>query len=378
MTSLTNSELLRYTRQITLPQVGINGQEKLKNASVLCIGAGGIGSPVLLYLAAAGIGKIGIVDDDVIELSNLQRQILYTTNHCNQKKANIAKQQLLAMNENIKIHTYEQRLNSDNVFDIIPLYQIVIDGSDNYATRYLASDVCQIHKITLISASLFQFSGQLLTFYYAEEDAACYRCLYPNPPPAGIIQNCADAGIIGSVAGILGTLAATQAIKVILNTNQQDKNKLFVFNGLHFELEKYSFTKKIDCALCAGNTSFAQLPRYEENFCSSISSKQITIMQLLDNQRKNKNILLVDVRSHLERNFGFIPNSIHVPLENIPTLDVNQAIFKHKDAIILYCRSGVRSARAAQLLHEKGLENIYNLAGGIIEWGKHNKTTKLV
>ncbi len=373
MTALTTPELLRYSRQITLPQVGVNGQQQLKNASILCIGAGGIGSPVLLYLAAAGIGKIGIIDDDVIELSNLHRQVLYTTDHCGQSKVDIAKQQLLANNDKIQIHTYSERLNVNNAFDIISQYQIVIDGSDNYATRYLASDVCQINKITLISASLFQFSGQLLTLYYTQEDAACYRCLYPNPPPAGLMQNCADAGIIGSVAGILGTMAATQAIKVVLNADQNDKNKLFIFNGLNFELEKFSFVKRADCVLCAANAPFAQLPRHEENFCSNMDMdvKQITVAQLIDYQTKN--ILLVDVRSHLERNLGHIPNSIHIPMEDFSALDVNQANFQNKDAIILYCKSGLRSAHVAQLLQEKGLSNVYNLAGGIIAWGKIKK-----
>lgn len=370
MTALTTSELRRYSRQMILPQVGLSGQEKLKNTSILCIGAGGIGSPALLYLAAAGVGTIGIIDDDVVELSNLQRQILYNIQHCDQKKVDIVKQQLLALNKNIKIHTYDQRLNAKNAFDIIPHYQIVIDGSDNYATRYLANDVCQFKKITLISASLFQWSGQLLTFYFSEKDTACYRCLYPNPPPQGVTQNCVDAGIIGSVAGILGTMAATQAIKIILSTSSEDKNKLFVFNAHNFDLEKYFFTKRSDCELCAGNISFAQLPRYQENFCSSIIVKSLSIPQLLEFQRKNKNILLVDVRSHLERLLGYIPGSIHIPLENISTLDVNQTSFENKDGIVLYCKSGVRSAHAAQLLQEKGLANVYNLNGGIVEWKK--------
>lgn len=264
MTTLTSSELLRYSRQISLAQVGTQGQEKLKNTSILCIGAGGIGSPVLLYLAAAGVGKIGIIDNDVVELSNLQRQVLYKSEHCGQNKTLVAKQQLLTLNENIQIDTYCERLNINNAFDIISQYQIVIDGSDNYATRYLASDVCQIKKITLVSASLLQFNGQLLTLYYSQNDTACYRCLYPNPPPSGLIQNCADAGIIGSVAGILGTMAATQAIKVVLDINQNDKNKLFVFDGLTCELNKYNFAKRADCILCGNHVSFENLPRYEK------------------------------------------------------------------------------------------------------------------
>ncbi len=368
MVSLTEDELLRYRRQISLPQVGVNGQEQLKNASVLCIGAGGIGSPALLYLTAAGIGTIGIVDDDVVELSNLQRQILYATEDCGQKKVTAAKQQLLAINPHLQIHTYAERLNPGNAFDVIPHYQIVIDGSDNYATRYLASDVCQISKITLISASLFQFSGQLLTFYYGQKDTACYRCLYPTPPPPGLMQNCADAGIIGSVAGILGTMAATQAIKVLLNTQPHDKNKLFIFNGLTLELEKYSFSKKADCVLCAKETPFEKLPRSEAPFCSHKKIKEISVKQLAAYQTQNKKMLLIDVRSSLERTFGYIPDSIHIPMENITQIDPAKTEFQNKDAIVLYCKSGLRSAHAAKILQEIGLENIYNLAGGIIDW----------
>lgn len=370
MATLTHAELLRYARQISLPQLGTQGQEKLNNTAVLCIGAGGIGSPVLLYLAAAGIGKIGIIDDDVVELSNLQRQVLYDTVHCGQKKALVAKQQLLALNEHLQITTYTERLTPKNAFDILPHYQIVIDGSDNYATRYLASDVCQIKKISLISASLFQFSGQLLTLAYPEEDSACYRCLYPNPPPAGLIQNCAEAGIVGSLAGILGTMAATQAIKVALNIHQQDKNKLFVFNGLNFELAKYNFAKRSDCILCSGKSSFEQLPRYENNVCINTGVKEITVTQLADFQAQNKT-LLVDVRTQQERNLGFIPNSIHIPMDEIPAMDVMNSVFNDNAAIVLYCRSGARSAHVAQLLQEKGLTNVYNLVGGILEWAKH-------
>lgn len=291
--------------------------------------------------------------------------MLYKSEHCGQSKALVAKQQLLALNENIQVDTYCEPLNVNNAFNIIPQYQIIIDGSDNYATRYLANDVCQIKKITLISASLLQFDGQLLTFYHAEKDVACYRCLYPNPPPAGLILNCADAGIIGSIAGILGTMAATQAIKIALGINQNDKNKLFVFDGVTFELHKYNFTKRADCILCSSNIAFEQLPRYETNFCSSTQIKQISVKQLADYQTKNNNILLVDVRTHHERNLGYIPNSIHIPLDEIPNIDKN--LF-NKDMVILYCKSGVRSAHAAMILQEKGLKNVFNLAGGIVEW----------
>lgn len=364
MADFTPSELLRYSRQFSLPQIGLAGQQKLKNSSILCIGAGGIGSPVLSYLAAAGIGKIGIIDDDVVELSNLQRQILYSTTECGLAKVAIAKKRLLALNNAVEVITYQEKLTRDNALDIVADYHIVIDGSDNYVTRYLVNDACQLNKVTLISASLFQFSGQLLAFEYAKSDVACYRCLYPAPPPAGLIQNCADAGILGSVAGILGTMATTAALKLACDMDSGLKNQLLVFDGLQFDIKKYHFSKNTQCDLCAKNTAFLQLPRFEEGVCTTTSLAEMTTEQLIDNLEQGKNILIIDVRNDWERLQNYIPNSLHIPLTVIENLQVIPQEFNNHDAIVLYCSAGIRSAKAAKLLQQKGLKNVYNLQGG--------------
>jgi molybdopterin/thiamine biosynthesis adenylyltransferase/rhodanese-related sulfurtransferase len=368
MLDFTQDELRRYARQFSLPQVGLVGQQKLKNTSILCVGAGGIGSPVLYYLAAAGIGKIGIIDDDKVELSNLQRQILYTTADCGRPKTEVAKERLLAINSNIYVNTYQKKLNVDNIFDVLPDYQMVIDGSDNFPTRYLVNDACYVKKTILISASLFQFTGQLVTLPYPSEDAACYRCLYPSPPPPGLIQNCVDAGIMGSVAGILGTMAATQAIKLAFNLDNDLRNQLLVFDGLTFDIKKYSYNKQKDCILCGKNMSFNELPRYMENVCATPDQAQVTPNQLNDYLKQQQKVLIIDVRSAWERNICAIPGSIHIPVEEFEKLDLKTVAFEENDRIILYCKAGIRSEKVASFLKEKGIKNVYSLKGGIVEW----------
>lgn len=368
MTDFTHNELLRYSRQCSLPEVGLNGQKKLKNTSILCIGAGGIGSPALTYLAAAGIGRIGIIDDDVVELSNLQRQILYTTSECGKAKTEIAKNRLLAINENIEIQTFTQKLSYENALNLVENYQIVLDGSDNYSTKYLANDACYTKRIPLISASLFQFNGQLITLRYTENDAACYRCLYPIIPPIGAMQNCAESGILGSVAGMLGTMAATQAIKLVLNIGDNLKNQLLLVQTLTLEIKKYQFTKRKECILCGKDTPFTQLPRYEEKICSTGSIQEITPTQLQNALAQNKKLLIIDVRSGWERLLSQIPHSIHIPLAELEDFKFDGVDFNTQDAIVLYCKVGVRSEYAAKLLQQRGIRNVYNLQGGIQEW----------
>ncbi len=367
MLDLTPNELLRYSRHFSLPQVGLAGQKKLKNTSVLCVGAGGIGSPALLYLASAGIGKIGIVDNDTVELSNLQRQILYTTENCGQSKATLARQRLLAINDAIQVNAYGERLNSNNVLDMLSDYDIILDGSDNYATRYLVSDACYTKKKTLISASLFQFSGQLVTFQYERNNEPCYRCLYPNPPPVGLIQNCTEAGIVGAVAGILGTMAATQVIKHALSLSDGLDHQLLIFDGSTLEIKKYPVHKKENCIVCEKNTPFNDLPRYESNNCTVLNPLQLSPEQCLDLQQKKK-VLLIDVREAWEREIYAIPNSTHIPTKQLETLDLNTLASAENETIVLYCKSGIRSERSAKFLQQRGIENVYNLAGGVVAW----------
>lgn len=363
MTDFTPDELLRYSRQFSLPQVGLVGQKKLKDTAILCIGAGGIGSPVLSYLVAAGVGKVGIIDDDVVDLSNLQRQILYSTAECGLPKVSMAKKRLLALNDQIEIVTYQEKITRENALERTTNYQLVIDGSDNYVTRYLVNDACQINKVMLISASLFQFSGQLIAFDFKQADVACYRCLYPTPPPAGLIQNCADAGIFGAVAGILGTFAATAAIQLACAMPYTLKNQLLVFNSLNFDIKKYYFSKNHDCALCGLNTPFMQLDRFDAAVCST-DSVEISAEQLSKDLQQNKDVLIVDVRQDWERLQGYIANSLHSPLSELEKWQTIPENFKNHQAVVLYCAAGVRSLQAVKLLQRLGLTHVYSLKGG--------------
>lgn len=362
MTNFTHSELQRYARQFSLPQIGLEGQQRLKNMSVLCVGAGGIGSPVLAYLAAAGIGKIGIIDDDRIELSNLQRQILYTTEECGEPKVTVAKNRLLNLNDTIELSTHPTKLTRDNALEIIPNYQIVIDGSDNYATRYLVNDACQVKRVNLISASLFQFGGQLLAFEFGQSNTACYRCLYPAPLAANFTQNCVEAGVVGAVAGILGTMAATAAIKLACGMQTGLQNQLLVFDGLDFDLKKYRFDKDPHCVLCSGEITFQQLPHFEKAMC--VTSSEITQEQLHNYLDQKKRILIVDVRNEQERAKGCIPVSHHFPFDELEKLTEIPADFHNYDAIVLYCTLGIRSSKAVKFLQQKGLQNVFSLKGG--------------
>lgn len=376
MTDFTQAELLRYSRQCALPQIGVAGQKKLRDTAVLCVGAGGIGSPVLYYLAAAGIGKIGIIDDDQVELSNLQRQILFQNVDCGQSKAAQAKQRILALNDQIQVQAYTERLNSANVFELLADYPIIVDGSDNYATRYLLSDACAVKKRMLVAASLLQFSGQLLTFQYANNDQACYRCLYPAPPPAGLVPNCAEAGVIGAVAGTLGSLAATQVIKLALDLPDALRNQLLVFNGLSCELKKYTYHKRVDCPLCSNTVLFDELPRYPENSCS-LPLAQITPQQLQQQLQQKQKVLVIDVRADWERAIYAIPDSMHIPVEKFDQLDISTLALDQHAMVALYCKSGVRSAKAARLLQAKGVDHVYSLTGGIIAWAAQINQEKL-
>ncbi|MDO8954569.1 MAG: ThiF family adenylyltransferase [Gammaproteobacteria bacterium] len=367
MVEFNQDELFRYTRHFSVEEIGIEGQKKLKCSSVLLIGAGGIGSPAALYLAAMGIGKIGIVDYDKVELSNLQRQVLFTTSDIGRYKAEEAKNKISALNPNVECKVYNQYLSTNDAA-IIREYDLIIDGSDNYFTRYLVNDLCCYEKKPLISASLFKFSGQLALFNH--KGSSCYRCLYPAPPPEGLIPNCAQAGILGVLPGILGCLAVNEAFKILLNNENAITDQLIVFDALKLEFKKYPLMHSKECLICSKKVLFSELPRYHPQHESFIGD-MISCEELNMWVQNSTKFTLIDVREDWEREVCKLPNDKSIRLSEIDSSEIPAGI---GDKIVLYCKSGMRSQKAVKALNVRGFYHVYYLSGGIMEWSKQIDT----
>ncbi len=335
---------------------------------MLCIGAGGIGCPALLYLAAAGVGKIGIIDHDSIDISNLNRQIIYTEQDCRKQKAEIAAQKILALNNNININIYTHPLTSENALNIIREYDVVIDGSDNYPTRYLANDAAFFAAKPVVSASVYQFTGQLAVFNYKK--GPCYRCLYPEPPDNNLIPNCNDSGVLGAVTGIMGSVAVLETIKLLVDFQTELNSSLIIFEALSLVMKKYPMPKKNHCILCSGHTSFSDLPRYSQVQCAVKNSQNAISVNELVNKMQHEKILLIDVREKWEYAINSIPGSINIPLNKLSTITLNDFKNKPHDTIVLYCKSGIRSQSALNSLLNAGFNSVFNLEGGIENWLK--------
>jgi molybdopterin/thiamine biosynthesis adenylyltransferase/rhodanese-related sulfurtransferase len=365
----SSNELIRYSRHFSLPGFGSEKQAKLKNACILCVGAGGLGSPALLYLAAAGIGHLGIIDGDAVELSNLQRQVIFSVTDIGKKKAFAARDKLLQLNPDIHINAYAEQLTVDNAFDRLKNYDVILDGTDNYETRYLINDVCYFLKKPLIFASIFQFEGQCAVFN-AADNSPCYRCLYSAPPPAGLIPDCAEGGVLGILPGILGTLQATEAIKLITDMGTSLTGRLLLYHALKMEFREVVIHANPDCILCGLNTPFAQLPRYEVHCAVSASStliEEITPARLKQMFFQEKELYLLDVRESYEYDICHLENAVLIPLNQLPA---KLFILDKKKSIVVYCKSGIRSQKAVNFLKEAGFENLYHLSGGILAWAK--------
>lgn len=355
---LSEIELQRYQRQIMLPNVGLKGQQRLKNAKILCIGAGGLGSPALLYLAAAGVGTIGIVDDDKVEITNLQRQILYSTETVQHIKAKSAAKKLNQINPHVNINTYPIRLNNSNAEAIIANYDIVIDGSDNFATRYIVNDYCVQLGKPLIFASIWQSSGQCAVFNY--QQGPCYRCLFPENSTACALPNCNDAGVLGTTPGILGLMQANEALKIILAIGEPLAGQLLTINLLTMDVRKYQIPKNPDC-LC--KTSFHL--NKESNIMEN-TAKTITVHELQKLQQQNIDFVLLDVREPFEYAICNL-NGINIPLKD---LLLHLERFDKNKLIVTHCKMGPRSFQAAEILMAAGYTNVKVLEGGIYEWIK--------
>lgn len=371
---LSNEEISRYSRHLIMPEVTLEGQKKLKAASVLMIGAGGLGSPLALYLAAAGVGRLGIVDFDVVEASNLQRQILHGTSSVGRPKLESARERLHDVNPYIEIETYETRLTSDNAIDLFGDYDLVADGTDNFPTRYLVNDACVLTGKPNVYASIFRFEGQASVF--AAPDGPCYRCLYPEPPPPGLVPSCAEGGVLGILPGLLGTIQATETIKWILGIGEPLVGRLLLVDALSMEFRTLKLRKDPDCPVCGESPTVTEPIDYEE-FCgigrgeesdgTATDVEEITVRELKDALERGDDVTLLDVREPHEWSICRIEGARLLPLSELPArmheLDPSRTYYLH-------CKSGARSAKAIGHLKEAGFERLKNVLGGITAWAE--------
>jgi molybdopterin/thiamine biosynthesis adenylyltransferase/rhodanese-related sulfurtransferase len=368
-TSLSNDEIQRYSRHLIMPEVGMEGQLKIKNARVLCIGAGGLGSPLALYLAAAGVGTLGIVDFDVVDYTNLQRQIIHSTADVGHKKLDSAAEKLQAMNPFIHVQKFDTRLSSDNALEIFEGFDIIADGTDNFPTRYLVNDACVLSGKPNVYASIFRFEGQASIF--ATENGPCYRCLYPEPPPPGLVPSCAEGGVLGILPGLLGVIQATEVIKLILGSGDPLIGRLLLVDALGMTFRQLKLRKNPDCPVCGTHPSLTKLIDYEQ-FCGirgeeaevAADTSDIQVEELKRRLDAGDDIFVLDVREPHEYQICNIGGQL-IPLGDLPKrlseLDSSREIVAH-------CRSGVRSGKAVDLLRQAGFKKVRNLAGGILAW----------
>ena len=357
MSQLTQQEYKRYIRHLMLQQVGEQGQLRLKKAKVIVIGAGGLGCPILMYLAAAGIGNIAIIDHDVVEESNLQRQVLYNSREVGQPKSVVAAKKIQAQNPLICVETFQEKFTSKN-YHLLSKYDVVIDGSDNFATRYLVNDACVKFNKPLVYGSIFRFEGQV-SLFSATKDAPCYRCLYPQMPQKNAIPDCSQAGVLGVLPGMIAMFQATEALKYILQIGESLSGKLLYFNALDVEMRKLNIKKNPQCQACGVEEIDIENYAYttEEVFENEISSAAL--------REKQEDVLLIDVRREYEHRAQHITGSVLIPLDQLPQ---NLPQCEKQHPIVVYCKSGRRSQQALKILREQGFVNVESLKGGIDAW----------
>jgi sulfur-carrier protein adenylyltransferase/sulfurtransferase len=368
--SLSHAEMLRYSRHLLLPEVGVSGQRKLKAARVLTVGAGGLGSPLSLYLAAAGVGTIGIVDFDLVDLTNLQRQIVHGTSTLGRPKLDSAEERLTDLNPNVKIERHETRLTSQNAMEILREYDIVVDGTDNFPTRYLVNDACVLLGKPNVYGSIFRFEGQASLFYAAQ--GPCYRCLYSEPPPPGLVPSCAEGGVLGVLPGIIGSIQALETIKWIIGAGNSLVGRLLLFDALKLRFRELEFRRDPACPLCGSNPSIRELIDYEA-FCGigaepSYEGPEISAEELkVELDRKGGELVLIDVREPHEWEIAHIAGARLIPLNQLPErlgeLDGHSEIVTH-------CHHGARSMKALEILKGAGFSKVRSLAGGIDTWAE--------
>ena len=367
--TLNNDEILRYSRHLIMPEVGMEGQLKIKSAKVLCIGAGGLGSPLALYLGAAGVGTLGIVDFDVVDYTNLQRQIIHSTADVGRKKLDSAADKLKSINPFINIKKFDTRLTSENALELFRDFDIIADGTDNFPTRYLVNDACVLTRKPNVYASIFRFEGQASIF--ALPEGPCYRCLYPEPPPPGLVPSCAEGGVLGILPGLLGVIQATETIKLILGKGDPLIGRLLLVDALGMKFRELKLRKNPECPACGKNPTITKLIDYEQ-FCGirgeeqevEISEGDIQVEELKRLLDKGEDVFVLDVREPHEYQICNIGGHL-IPLGDLPKR-VSELDSSHE--IVAHCRSGVRSAKAVAFLRQAGFKKVHNLAGGILAW----------
>lgn len=371
--ALTHEEILRYSRHLLIPEVGLEGQRKLKASSVLVIGTGGLGSPVALYLAAAGVGRIGLVDYDVVDSSNLQRQIIHGTSRVGHLKVESARDRMLDLNPDIEVEIYNEPFTSENAMRIARGYDVLIDGTDNFPTRYLTNDLCVFLGIPNIYGSIFRFDGQVSVF--DARRGPCYRCLFPEPPPPGLVPSCAEGGVLGVLPGTIGTLQATEALKILLGIGEPLIGKLLLYNALDMSFEFVNLKKNPKCRVCGPEADIKELIDYEE-FCgvpghdheegSAGAGWDITASELAE-RLKRDGLKLLDVREPHELEISALPGAINIPLGQ---LAARLSELDSAQEMVVFCKAGTRSARALELLVSAGFRKVKNLKGGINAWAR--------
>jgi adenylyltransferase/sulfurtransferase len=371
---LSHEQILRYSRHLLMPEVGLSGQIKLKNSSALVIGTGGLGSPVALYLAAAGIGRIGLVDYDVVDSSNLQRQVIHGTSTVGKLKVESARERLQDLNPDIQVDIYNEPYTSENAMRIAKDYDVIIDGTDNFPTRYLTNDVAVFLGKPNIYGSIFRFDGQVSVFYAKE--GPCYRCLFPEPPPPGLVPSCAEGGVLGVLPGTVGTLQATEAIKILLGIGEPLIGKLLLYNALDMSFDFVKLKKNPNCRVCGPNADIKELIDYEE-FCgvpghhaddtSAGAGWDITVHELKERLDLNPNLLLLDVREPHELQISAIKGAKNIPLGEVAQ---RMSELDSAEEMVVFCKRGSRSARAIEILSSAGFKKMKNLKGGINAWAE--------
>ncbi len=371
---LSHSEILRYSRHLLIPEVGLEGQQKLKAASVLIVGTGGLGSPVALYLAAAGIGRIGLVDYDVVSFSNLQRQIIHGESRLDDLKVTSARDRMQDINPEIQVDIYNELLSSENAIRIADPYDIIIDGTDNFPTRYLVNDLCVLTGKPNIYGSIYRFDGQASVFYAKE--GPCYRCLFPEPPPPGLVPSCAEGGVLGVLPGTIGTIQATETIKVILDIGDTLTGKLLLYNALDMSFDFVKLRKNPHCKVCSDQPEITELIDYEL-FCgmpandhdegSAGEDWDITVSELDARLKAGENIHLIDVREPHELQISSLNGAQLIPLGQLAS---RMSELDSAEEIVLFCKVGPRSTRALEVLASAGFRKVKNLKGGINAWAE--------
>jgi adenylyltransferase/sulfurtransferase len=370
--SLSPQEVARYSRHLIMPEVGVDGQRRLKASAVLLIGAGGLGSPLGLYLAAAGVGRIGLVDYDVVDFSNLQRQVLHGTADVGRPKLQSAHDRLRAINPEVRLDLYETRLTSANALTLLEPYDVVIDGTDNFPTRYLVNDACVLLRKPNVYGSIFRFDGQASVFYPGL--GPCYRCLYPEPPPPGEVPSCAEGGVLGILPGLIGCIQATEAVKLILGQGTPLVGRLLLYDALRMEFRQFKVRRNPRCPVCGDSPTIRQLIDYEQ-FCgvrgqeapAPAAGAELTVEELKKRIDQGEDLFILDVRNPEEFQICRIPGSTLIPL---PSLAQRLGELDAGRELIVHCKGGTRSRKAIQLLHEKGFHNLKNLTGGILAWAE--------